>query len=516
MRQWSDSASPVAPNATLGVSPEIGALPRNTKTMLNKIIPSRALSVALAITAATCVAAPAQALQLSISPPVRVGGAVPGVGCQLTDESAPHMAVDPTNSNHLAIAYSLGDTHNFAQDPVNPMQETEYTAQVVANSFDGGKTWTRTALPGMTICTGGDNGTIGDPYIAIGSAGRMVTTGGWISYDPLPSATHSDARLFVTHSSNSGATFSAPVEPEHTMNPDGNQRGPVLFDPQFPSRVYVAFERLHYLNEGPASVITGGYFAGLGGSVSVARSDDGGATFPHPVTAYSVDRGYEIVTIGLLRSGSTLVLIAAITTDADWVNSRFLKGPQAPQNLIALRSTDGGLTFEKSDIGIDSDGEGIPSATAAPNGTLYVTWNNSATKGIVVARSTDAGKTWTGADAPAFVTSNGAMQASIAARADGTVGVFYYAFAPGAPSIITPYIAVSADGTTGWTPVRLADPFDLSKLTGGSNDGRDPGPGPFQDVVALPDGFGVPVTLGDQQNVPPGEEELFYIVRVKR
>jgi hypothetical protein len=492
---------------------------------------TRTALIALAV-AGSCFAVSAHALSLSVSSPVRIGGPVSGVECSLIDdETGPHMAVDPWNPNHLAVVYSLGDMHKDTSD-LTKIQYTQLMAGVVASSYDGGKTWSRAVLPGMTLCPRGENGTgengtLGDPFIAIGPSGKVVVTDGWVSWDPFPSATHSDARLFVSHSTDGGATFSLPIEPERTVNPEGNQRGPILFDLQNPTRVFMAFERIHYLNEGLSLYLNNLY--GLGGSIAVARSDDGGATFPSVFTAYAVAPGEELATIGMLRSGADFVLITSVIEDSDVVASA---GPvpdpvhkySVPQYLRAVRWSDNQLVptvlqDETAPIGIYRDGgvNGIPYAAAAPDGTLYVAWGDLGSNGVFVARSIDGGRTWTGGDVAAFVAAGGPVQVALAVRNDGTVGVFYYAYTPGSWDVITPYVAVSPNGIDGWVAKRIGKPFDLSKLTGGSNDGRDPGPGPYQDIVALPDGFGVSVTLGNQLNVPIGQEELFFIkVGVRR
>jgi hypothetical protein len=490
----------------------------------------------LVLVAGTCLATSARALQLTVSPAVWIGGSVTGVNRPLIDESGPHMAVDPYNPNHLAVVYSLGNTHEVLYDSTG-IQATELQAEIVSSSYDGGLTWSRAALPRWTLCTCdengkcGENGTIGDPFIAISSGGRVTVTGGWVSYDPTPSPTHSDLRLFVSRSSDGGATFSLPVEPERTVNPEGNQRAPLLFDRRYPDRLNVAFERLHYVNEGPLSYMLGGNILGLGGSIGVAHSEDGGATFPFVFTAYTVPPGEELATIGLLRSGPDFVLITSVVEDSDYLASA---GPvpdpvhkyAVPQYLRSVRWSENQLvpTVLQDDIksiGTYWDGgyNGIPYAAAAPDGTLYVIWGNLGTKGVFVARSGDAGRSWTGGDAAAFTTAGGAIQPALAVRDDGVVGVFYYAFVPGSSNKVTPYVAVSPNGVDGWVAKPIAKPFDLSptSLTGGSNDGRDPGPGPYQDIVALPDGFGVSVTLGNQLNVPAGQERVFYIkVKVKR
>ena len=101
-----------------------------------------------------------------------LSGPVPQLGCSLINESSPHIAVDPKNPKHLAVIYSLGNSRfqDATPDPVNPLQGYQHEAAVVASSYDGGQTWSRVALSGITLCDGGENGVVGDPFIAIGGA----------------------------------------------------------------------------------------------------------------------------------------------------------------------------------------------------------------------------------------------------------------------------------------------------------------------------------------------------------
>jgi hypothetical protein len=453
---------------------------------------------------------------------VNTSGSVPNLKCSLVNESSPHIAIDPKNPKHLAIVYSLGNSRfeDATPDPVNPVQGYQHEAAIVASSYDGGETWSRVALSGITLCDGGENGVIGDPFIAIGEGGHVAVTEGWVSWDPFPSTEHSDARLFVSTSSDLGATFSSPVEPERTMDPDARQRGPVLFDPQSPDSLFVAFERFHYVNC-PVPNPTGGYIFGIGSSVAVAKSEDGGATFSTVATPIMTSSGQEVLTVSLLKSGTDLVLLAAIIDDGDFVAAlgSFI-GPlsstlqpaanqlSTPLQLVSVRSTDGGATFGPP-TKIGAGYFGIPQAAAGPNGSLYVTWTDAARNGVFLARSNDGGETWTGGDQPAFTPANGAMESAVAVRPDGTVGIFYYAFTPDATQpgdvIVTPYVSVSNDGISDWKTIPIASPFDLSKMTGGNGDG--PVTGPYQDIIPFQDGFGSVVTLGDGQ----GEEHVWFI-----
>jgi hypothetical protein len=221
-----------------------------------------------------------------------------------------------------------------------------------------------------------------------------------------------------------------------------------------------------------------------------------------------------------LRSGTDLILLAAIIDDSNFAaGAGSFIGPlssiwqpaadhlNSPLQLVSVRSTNGGATFD-SPTRIGTGYFGIPQAAAGPNGSLYVTWTDATNNGVFLARSNDSGETWTGGDQPAFTPAHGAMESAVAVRPDGTVGVFYYAFTPDPTlpndTIVTPYVAVSSDGASGWRSLAIAAPFDLSTMTGGSGDG--PVMGPYQDIIPFQDGFGAVVTLGDGL----GEEHVWF------
>jgi hypothetical protein len=489
-------------------------------------------------------------LQPRVTKLVKLSGPVSGIGCPgLIDEYGPHMSVDPANPKHLAVVYQLGDTAS------TPTQQVG----VVASSFDGGTSWTRALLPQMTACSGGSNGVIGDPFIAIGSNGNVAATETWVSWDDPPTDA-GDMRLYLSRSIDRGATFASPIQPENMLKPNVDARGPVLFDPQISDRLFVGFERTHYTNEYGLPDPNKGQILGLGGSLGVARYDDintapdDANTAPSVADAAVTLPGEEAATVGLFRSGDNVVLIGYLVEDADIpasFSSGFLGSHGVPQaggiplaeHLFAVRSRDDGATFGgpkpvvrwagTAVVGDNSPGyigtynnSGfigccIPHAAAGPDSSMYVTWTDGATNevytatngvlaktnGVYLARSND-GANWTGKDSPVIVTPNGALESAVAARDDGVIALFYYAFTPDAElhQILTPYVAVTKDGVT-WNAIKIAAPLDLSKLTGGANDG--PLMGPYQDIIALPDGFGVAVTLNDPKD--PTREHVYYV-----
>jgi len=411
-------------------------------------------------------AAPA-AVRLQVAPPVQISGDAPlASGCSAAAGNSPHAAVDPSRPGHVAVVYTAGDS----------------VAAIAATSTDGGSSWSRTTLPGVTSCSGGSDGGFGDPMTSIGANGRTLTTVGWVTTDQSP--TYPDpVRLLLNRSDDRGRTFLPPVEPE----PGGSdQRGPISFAPGSDSDVLVAFERLTYVNQPQFDGQTGGFVPGTGGSIGVARSTDGGANWSTAVDAVRGGPGTDVVTVALLRSGHTVVLVYAAadeTTLPAYVAWRGLT-----QRLYSVESHDDGRSWPTppSLIGTyysprgETAGCCIPDAAVSPDGTLYVTWPHLDSSDVVspsydaidVATSRDAGQTWTsfGSLRTQIGTTGGAIvEPAIAAGPHSSVGLLFYE--ADEAGRLTPKLAASGDGGKTWASTVLGDAFDPSAVQGGNSDG---------------------------------------------
>jgi hypothetical protein len=443
-----------------------------------------ALALLLAPAASRASTAPA------VTASARLSAAIPVCG---GDANAPQIAVQPGDPNHLSAIYSIGNG----------------IAEASALSLDGGLTWSRSPIPGVTKCTGGPDGAVYDNFLAIGSGGRAVSTESWVDAVVTPAVEHDSARVYASRSDD-GSTFANAVDPSPSR---AAQRAPVSFDPGSNDALVVAYETTHYVN--PLT-----YLFGLGGALEVVRSDDGGKTFGAPVTADSALPGTELVTVGLARSGNAIVLVGASIDDTDAPGFFTGTGPLY-EHLFSVTSTDGGRTWS-SPAAIASfkfpsggppiaEGSGIPDIAAGPDGAVYVVWADIDADTAVVDVTHDAGSTWH--EVPSRIPATGEVAfPGVAVSPEGTVGVFFYDKAPGA-TVVTPTIATSGDGGTTWQRVALASPFDVDAISPGNMDGSKVGP--YQDLVGLPNGFGVAVTLARAgatvQSPEPGE---VWFVRV--
>ncbi|MEO8461434.1 MAG: sialidase family protein, partial [Dokdonella sp.] len=111
----------------------------------------------------------------------------------------------------------------------------------------------------------------------------------------------------------------------------------------------------------------------------------------------------------------------------------------------------------------------VPQIAAAPNGSLYIVWqdgrfSNGARDGIALSRSNDGGLTWS---APAQINSNppvAAFSPFVHVRRDGMIGVTYFDFRSNTPAPATLptdyWLARTTDAAT-WQENRVAQ-FDLA------------------------------------------------------
>jgi hypothetical protein len=180
---------------------------------------------------------------------------------------SPSMAVDPTNSMRLYVAYinwSLGN------DPFPDCFEDIYSVDVVESS-DGGKTW---SLPAHIdhACNGGGNdptltGTMGSPNITVSPDGNVYVTDQFVGQSGNPNAIH------FLRSLDHGNSFSTPLiaSTQATTNPL----------PQ------LAVDRTGSGSRGEIYLTWSGSQTGTYTDTLVSESLDGGASFsfPRPVSS---------------------------------------------------------------------------------------------------------------------------------------------------------------------------------------------------------------------------------------
>jgi hypothetical protein len=372
----------------------------------------------------------------------------------LNAEVEPYVAVNPRDPSNWVVTWQQDRWSGGSANGV-----------LTASTFDAGASWTRTAIP-FSRCAGGNTGNGGDylrstdPWVSFGPDGTVYQMA--LSVTGAALSPGSANAMLVSRSNDGGRTWG----PVTTLIRDGaeffNDKNSITADPTDPRYVYAVWDRLAATGGGPSML---------------ARSTDGGATWEGARVIH--DPGPRSQTIGnvivVLPNG---MLVNTFTRIDNPVNA------PATASLNVLLSADKGSSWtgpfriadalavgaRDPDTGAPiRDGANLPQVAVAPNGHVWVAWQDArfsggARDGIALSRSTDGGQTWS---TPVQVNSAASAQAftpSIHVTANGTIGVTYYDLRSNtgdATTLPTELIlARSSDGAR-WTEHRVTPPFDL-------------------------------------------------------
>lgn len=349
------------------------------------------------------------------------------------------ISVDPyTNSDSQHESAAEPDNFAYGGTVVAAFQvgrrETGAASNIgAAVSRDGGRTWRRSFLPGLTRNAGGPEIAASDPAVAYDAV-----RGVWL----VSSLTiHSGGLSIFVSRSTDGVTWAPPVNVAS---------GPVL------DKEWVACDN------GVASPYRGRcyllYTDDQRNIVVSQSSDDGGATWSPPVRASSLLVG----AVPAIQPNGTLVVVAG-----DYRGEEALQG-----DIVALRSTDGGATFQRVTVSNLRSAASepmraiaLPSLDVDANGTVYAAWQDcrfrTACRGndIVLSTSTD-GLAWA---APQRVTKNlDAFVTGLAAdpAQPGRLAVVSAAFRPG--RLLGVQLTQSRDGGRHWTAPQRLDALPMA------------------------------------------------------
>lgn len=373
-------------------------------------------------------------------------------------EVEPWLSVDPRDPGRMVGIWQQDRWSNGSSRGV-----------VAAASLDGGRTWTRRPLP-FSRCGGGNAGNGGDyarasnPWVSHAPDGvvhAVAIAGRGILFQP-----GSANAVLASRSLDGGMNWSAPA----TLLLDGggffNDKVAVTADPVGAGLVYVVWDRL----------VAGDN----GGPTYLARSTDGGASWEPARPIH--DPGPRSQTISnvlvVLPDGALLVMFVQIDYGAG-------AGGTDRARIVVVRSDDEGVGWSAPVVVADllsvgtrdpnggapvRDASIIPQVAVAPNGDVYVAWqdsrfSNGARDAIAISRSIDGGASWS---APTRVNATpgvAAFDPSLHVRADGTVGVAYFDFrsdTTAAPLLTDYWLARSSDGGASWSESRVSEAFDLA------------------------------------------------------
>jgi hypothetical protein len=456
-----------------------------------------ALALAVACAVAASAASPALADRPRIERLVRLSGASPFPGpcgailiAQRGAEVEPSIAVDPRAPRRIVAAWMQDDGRS----------------NLIAASRDGGRTWTRVLVPGLTDCTGGTVSGAADPWLSFAPNGKLLLGSGIANLPHLPGPTFGpQPRQVVSRSGDGGLSWSLPATVQFAPGVYSDKSS-VTADPVRRGRAYEA-----WTVRNPPDFATG--------SAWFSRSSDGGRTWSQQRLVYDPGKE-EVAPFGNVIAVLPHRVLLFVTTVIDAASNT--------SDVMASRSVDGGRTWSRPALiahgsantavnphtGTLFDGATEDaSVTVGPHGVPVVAWTDIASphsSRVRASRSTDGGRTWSRPVAVARVPGQ-AVQASLAAAGDGTLGITWSddrrTRASSAAWDFDVRFGFSRDGGRSWRHRHLAGPFDLNRAQVVEGVGRRIGD--YQGLAGLPHGFAAAFT----QAPPPakiGASDVFF------
>jgi hypothetical protein len=366
------------------------------------------------------------------------------------DEIEPAITVNPADPRNIVATWQ---------------QDLGVTARsdLIGSSADGGRTWKRSTIPGLTVCTGGTADSASDPWLAAGPDGTIYFLGIVLNLDG--DLVNPPSSIVASRSRDGGRTWARPT----TVAPftPVNDTAMIAANPTRAGTAYAVWANWDHTYTFPMSA-----------TVSFARTTDGGRTWSPPVVVdrpgpTSVDQAPRLV---VLPDGTLLTV--------------FARGDLAAGigSLHATRSVDEGRTWQPAvtaasqplpqfidpETGDEYPQPGFPSAAVGPDGTVYIAseHDTSVTSGaIAVTRSRDGGRTWTSTTVSGI--SAFAFLPSIAVDASGSVGVTWYDLRndrPGDAALTADaWFASSDDRGRTWRQTHVAGPLNIRGLPSAGN-----------------------------------------------
>jgi hypothetical protein len=419
----------------------------------------------------------------------------------------PQIAADPLNARNVVVVWQ--------QDRFNA--DGGAVSNVVGVSHDGGNSFHDVLVKNLSLCTGGTDQRVSDPWLSWGTHGELYLSSLTFSEMPQNSLIAGPTTLVVQHSTDAGETWSTPVAVQ-PFDEIYNDRESVVADPTRRGYAYYTFV-LRYGSQGES------------GFEEFSSTSDGGNTWttPRPIYVPPPAMLTDPALIRVLPNGTllNLIMIANLTP--------FLPSgtPRIDWQILSQRSTDDGKTWSNlasittlypaapvdPKTGKVVRAYPLISEAVAPDGTAYVAWNEIPSAAepsyIMLSRSSDGGVTWS---QPAVVKQSPgqAFLPSLAVGADGTLAVTYddtrndKGTGTGDDFTTDVWFSISHDRGVTWTEHHLAGPFNMATAPESDSAGvQGLFVGDYQGLTALPGGFGAVFAQGRPRAIH-GPTDLFF------
>jgi hypothetical protein len=372
----------------------------------------------------------------------------------------PHVTVNPKDARNVVVVW--------AQDT--------FSQPAVAQSLDGGRSFSTKVLPALTHCSGGAEEFATDPWLSFGPEGGVYLSM-FASEATPPFITQPISQLVVYRSPDHGATWPDPVVAQPR---DGTfwDKPAITADPARPGTAYLLSSR-----RAP----------GVGGATGFEyfqMTTDFGRTWSAPTLIYlpGPQRNASAAVVRVLPDGTLLDTFGVVENGFNATSNGSVL------HVMSQRSTDRGAHWstpleiaswtglEPKDPDRPDDPQGeyldanpLPSFAVDRAGNAYLVWariESGKPPVIQLSRSTDGGKSWS---KPKAVVNTGkqVFLPTIATAPDGTLGLTWYdtrADVRGDGKFTAEYrFALSRDGGRTWPSQRIAGPFDMEQAAGRLN-----------------------------------------------
>ena len=397
-------------------------------------------------------------------------------------ELEPMITVNPARPRNIIAAWK--------QD-VGP---DSTRSDLVASSQNGGRTWTRTTIPGLSVCTGGTADAASDPWLSAGGDGTVYFGG--LSAD-ISTATPTNA-VVASQSGDGGRTWASPA----TVAPplQTNETDAITANPTLDGHAYMVWA--NFTGELPRT-----------NPLEFSRTTDNGTTWSPPVLIdqpglFATDQAPRLL---VLPDGTLLTVFARIDLEAGFgahYAARSLDEGQTWLPPVELGPRLPLTEFLHPEFGHLPQPH-FPSAAVAPDGTAYVAFENNSSvtsDGIGVARSRDGGLTWS--SSTLRVSAYG-FEPAIAVNQHGTVGLMWYDLRndrPGDAALTADvWFAHSHNRGRSWRQTHVAGPTDLRTAPLPAHNYV----GEYQGLAGLRRGFAADFTLAAPQ-AQNGPTDIFF------